>query len=67
MQGLVERSRERLLAKPFVSVDLPPGGRVSDDLEGFRFSFGMFNNCRHFPARIFELPHSFTVFAGLFS
>ena len=67
MQGLVEMRPARLLAKPFVSLDLPPGGRVSHDLARFRFSFMMFNNCRRFPARIFELPHSFTVFAGLFS
>ena len=58
MQGLVESSPSRLLAKPFVSLDLPPGVRASHYLARFRFSFEMFNNCRHFPARIFELPHS---------
>ncbi|HMI98189.1 MAG TPA: hypothetical protein VK479_16890, partial [Micropepsaceae bacterium] len=67
MQGLVESSPARLLAKPFVSLDLPPGVFVRHYLAGFRFSFEMFNNCQHFPTRIFELPDSFTVFAGHFS
>ena len=67
MQGLVESSPSRLLVKPFVSLDLPPGVFASHYLARFRFSFKMFNNCLYFLARIFELPHSFTVFAGLFS
>src|SRR5882672_5687187 len=58
MQGLVESRPTRLLAKPFVSLDLPPGVFASHYLASFRFSFGMFNNYRNFLMRIFELPHS---------
>src|SRR5882672_3547830 len=40
IQGLVERRPSRLLAKPFISLDLPPGVFASHYLARFRFSLG---------------------------